>query len=104
MRRFEDLLRPGPHPVILGEVHPTHSAVGGQQKLGWAGHVLASDTLSCMKQVVASDHLSLWIGKKSKCIPDLRKQIAIDFWTVDADGNGANPHLMEVAQIALDAP
>lgn len=104
VRRFKNLFRPGADPVVLGEVHPADGAGGVQKKLGRPGNVLAVDSLTCMNKVVASNHFRFGIGKKSECVLGFLTKIARDFGKVHANSNRANPRLMELIQILLNAP
>jgi len=104
VRRIKNLFRASADPVVLGEVYPADGAGGIQKKLGRPGNVLAVDSLTCMNKVVAANHFRFGIGKKSECVSGLRTKIARDFGKVHANGNRANPHLMELIQILLNAP
>ena len=52
LRHFQDLLRSSPNPIVLGEVHPTHSPGRVHQELSRPRDVVAVLSLPWMYQVV----------------------------------------------------
>src|SRR3954469_12106231 len=62
------------------------------------------DSLPRMNQVITSNRIEVWIGKKSERIPGFLTEVARLFRTIDADGDGTNPSFIKFGKSLLDAP
>ncbi len=103
-RSFENLFRPGAHPVILSEIEPAHGAGGIHQEFSWPRNVLAIDSGAGVNQVVTANRFSFRIRKKSECISGFLAEVAVNFGTVHADGNRVNSRLVKLIQTLFNAP
>ena len=55
-------------------------------------------------QVVTSNRLRVWVGKKGERVASLLRKIARHFRTVNTDRNRTNAGFFEPGQTLLDAP
>ena len=101
---FYDLFWPSADPVVLRQVYPADDPGRVHQKLGRPRDVLALTAGAGVHQVIATNHLGLWVGQKRVGVSSLLGQVARLFRTVYADRNGLNPNLFKPCQIILNAP
>lgn len=103
-RRLQDLLRPGAHPIIFGEVEPAHGAGGIHQKLRRTRYVLPVNSGAGVNQVIAANRLSPGVRKKSECVSGFLAKVTADFRAVNTDRDRPNACLMKLLQTLLNAP
>jgi hypothetical protein len=94
----------GPYTDVFREVFPAYCAGTIHQKLGGAGDVVPFGSSGFVQQVVAANHLGIWVGKKGEGVALLLPQMFRDNRRVYADGHGADALCGKLWKIFLDAP
>lgn len=98
---LENLLPANPYLVVVREVSPAHRSCVVDQEFGRAGDV-CSLSASLVEEVVASDHVSLWIGKEGKCVTLFGGKGLGYFGRIDAHRD--DPTRRELRKFLLQAP
>jgi hypothetical protein len=62
----EHFVRSRPHANVLGEVDPTHHSRRVHQELCGPGNVMPVRSPTHVQQIVATDHLSVGVGKNAE--------------------------------------
>lgn len=75
-RRFENLLGPRAHPIILCEHPPANGALRVDQKFSGARNVMSFDSLPRMDQIVTANGIEVRIGKKCEGVAGLLTKVA----------------------------
>ena len=78
---------------IAGEIDPADGAGGIDEELGGAGDVVAVDAGAFVKQVVATDHFSIGIGKKGVSVAGFVAEVLGLAGRIDTDGDGPDAEL-----------
>jgi len=104
LRRFQNLLRPRAHPIILSEVAPTNDAARINQEFGRARYVMPVLALALMNQIVRANRFQIGIGQDREGVTGFLRQVARDFGVINADRHRSNPNFMKERQLLLDTP
>jgi hypothetical protein len=99
----EHLFGAGPYADVFREVFPAYCAGTIHQKLGGAGDVVLFGASGFVQQVVAANHLGIWVGKKGESVALLLPQMFRDVGPVYADGHGPDALCGKLGKIFLDA-
>jgi hypothetical protein len=103
-RCFEHLFRPRADADIAGEIAPTDGAGAVDEKLGWAGDVVAASDAILVKDAVACDRLGVRIGEQWEGVAGFVAQIARLLGRINADRNRLDAGGVEVCEMLFDTP
>ena len=104
LRHFEHLLRPGPHPVVLGEVDPANRSRRIHQKLSRPRDIVSVNSGALVQQIVTPDRLGPGIRKKRIGVTSLLREKPRFLGRVDADRNRLNAGGAEIGETLFDTP
>ena len=99
----EHLFRPGAYADVFGEILPAHNAGAIDQKLCWAGDVVAIGSPRDMQQIVTADYVQFGIRQKREGVARLSTQVRGHLRRVNTDGDWANSKRLEFLKLLLDA-
>jgi hypothetical protein len=104
LHRGEDLFRPCTNPVIFRQIHPSHSARGVKEELGWARDVVSAFAGSGVDQIVSANNIQVGVGENVELESGFFGQLTRLFGRVNADCDDTNTGLLQFLQVSLDSP
>jgi hypothetical protein len=104
IKGFEHLFGSRADGGIFGEIYPENCACGIDQEFSGPGNVGASGSGGGMEEIIAPDHLGLWVGKNRKGESHLLTMTSICLRRINADRDNANASRLKIRQPMLETP
>lgn len=101
---FDDLFGAGTDPVVLGQVDPTDSSGGVEEKFGRTGDVATVLSGASVNKVITLDGCCVRIGQDGEGQTGFLRETTGDVWRIDTDGDGTNTNRGDLVEVLLDTP